>query len=364
MDEVTYSCTRCRRPINAPRSRVLALLAARKVNCQVCGSPLEFPQDVLLEFGASSTASPGGGTPRRADGECPVCARAVRGDPDFPERVLRCSYCGARMRLPLEGNGCRLPPLDGPAAPIDDVKRGLAYMPHGYMGELARDALLARAALGDVVPGETEMLTASLAALARWRPEDHPDAFMPCSEEQAAIIVPLLLFHGTIARPDRRNGVLELVFSLGTLSEPSDVAKTKFAVNVLSTVSLLTLGYGVFFHPHPGEDEDVQHALRVSLRRSEQGVVLGLSHQLDDREPQPASERELAAMREEVIAAAPRFAEYYALIAVYGARSQGSTIMMALPKAIERRIISLGEPLASRAPEIARRLKPSGAAVP
>ncbi len=150
MDDGSYSCSRCRRPITVPRSRALELLAARKVRCQICGSPLDFPPDVLAEFESLSKRS----TPvvRQADAACPICGRAVRGDANDPERILRCSYCGAGMRLPIDGSGCRLPPLNGAAASIEDVMRGLLYMPHDE-GEIARHALLARAAMGEVAPG-------------------------------------------------------------------------------------------------------------------------------------------------------------------------------------------------------------------
>jgi len=356
MDEVTYTCTRCRRPINAPRSRVLALLSAQRVRCQVCGSALEFPDDVLAEFEVISKTPGSNAVVRRADAECPVCARIVRGDAQFPERVLKCGYCGARMRLPLEASGSRPPPLDGPAASVEDVQRGLLYMPHDEMGEIARHALLARAALGEVAPGEAEMLSSVLAALARWRPEQVPDAFLPLSEAQAAIVVPVILFNGHRASVGDRDGVRELVFNVGRSTESAE-NKQRDAINVIGAVTFLAFGFGHFRIP-VGLGEEVQLYSRIALAPAERGVVLGLSHQLGDGIPQPASAAGLAALREQVIGAAPEFAAYYAMMAIYGSWAQGNTIVAAVPKALQRRLTSLGEPLASRAAQLASRLKP------
>ncbi len=124
---------------------------------------------------------------------------------------------------------------------------------------------------------------------------------------------------------------------------------------------MLTVGVGVFMHPGRRDTDEVQKLLRVSLTPVDGGVVLGLSHQLDDDEPQLAGAAEVAALREGVIAAAPRFGEYYALVAIYELWAHGKAIIAAAPNAIERRLRTLGEPLAARATELAGRLKGAGA---
>jgi DNA-directed RNA polymerase subunit RPC12/RpoP len=358
MDEITYTCTRCRRPITAPRVRVLNVLATGKLRCQVCGSLLEFPADIVAEFETLSKTPGAAPYARPADAECPVCARAVRGNAAAPESILRCLFCGTQMRLPIDERGTRLPPSEGPASDPGNVERELLYMPNDELGGISREALLARAARGEVVPGEAEALSRAHAALARWRPEEHDGPFLPLDEDEAATVIPVILFRGQLMRREAAEERTELILHVGTTLEPSDFAKASLTINLLGMAAMFALGSGLFVHSHGGSQEALPIFLRVSLDRVSGGVTLGLSHQIEDRPPVPAGEQGLAAMRAQIIDAAPRLRGYYALLAIFGSWVEGSRTLQVVPKALERRLTSLGSPLAERAVQIAANWKP------
>ncbi len=414
MDEVEYSCSRCRRPIKAPRAQALVLLARKRTRCQVCGADLVFPKDVIDEFegahkvGASDVRAdvsytcgcPGrkykrplgdlvvavtkkkttcpicsqpfafpeevhqavaklraaGQLAREAETSCPICDRTARGDGREPDKVLKCGYCGARFLLPGDGPGCRLLPVEGAAATVEQVQKSLEKMPGDEIGRIVSQALLARAARGEVAKGEAKRLAELHAAIAEWDPNEREECFLPLEEAEAEKVVPALLFPGMVAYRDYPGGVLELVFTIGQSTGLTDQGKLKAAVNVIGVVTLFAAGGG-FFMTGGDDTRAVQHRLRVSVTESGGGVVLGLSHQVDDGTPKLAGKKELAAFREQIKAIEPALRCYYALAAVYGPWAEGTPCVAATESAIEKRLVALGDPLAKKAGQVAPKLR-------
>jgi hypothetical protein len=413
MDEIVYSCSRCKRPIRAPRAQALVLLRKKRTRCQVCGSALEFPKDVLDEFeGAHKVGAKDvredvsfkcegckrtykrplgdlvvaivknkttctlcakpyvfppevheavaklkaqGAIARELEIECPVCLRGVRGDGRAPDTVMTCGYCGARLRAGPDGEGCRAPPLEGAAASPDAVKRALARMPRDEAAVAAGQALLARASRGETAEGEPEAVVERLARLAEWHPEEYSSPFVPLSVADAEAAVPAILFTGLVGHRDRSSGTLELVFTIGRQTAMTGQG----LINVVSLATVLAGGGGVFLLGGDGSTRDALQRLRLSFNETPRGVELGIAHQVDDGRPKRGGAKEHAALRDRLVAMAPAFRNYFALGAIYGACARGSTLVAASVPAIERRLTALGEPLAARAAALAPRLKVS-----
>src|SRR5262249_6656811 len=102
---------------------------------------------------------------------------------------------------------------------------------------------------------------------------------------------------------------------------------------------------------------DAIQRLRVSLIETENGSQLGLARQVDDGRPKPASTTELVALSATPAAGAPADPSHYAPVALFGPWARGMPAFVASEAAILKRLLALGEPLAPRAPTLARRLK-------
>jgi hypothetical protein len=409
-DEVEYSCTKCRRPIRAPRAQVLQLLARNRKRCLLCGSPLEFPADVLAEFDGAhkvgardvrdavsytcggcrrtysrplkdvviaivrgKTTCPvcarpyvfppevdqavaelkaQGSIVRDVSVECPTCDRPARGDLRTPDVVLKCGVCGAQFRA---SEGGWLPPPVAEPVSVGEVKSAIARIPSGEHGTVVADALLARAARAEVTKGEAETLARVMRGLSAWEPEaDDPVPFLPLDVDEAQTVVPWLLMPGLSCFRERTPDGWDLVFTVGRQTELT----AKGALNLLSAVSVLAGGAGLFkIGGSEDSTRDAIQRLRVSLIETEHGSQLGLARQVDDGRPTRASTKELVALSATLAAGAPAIRSYYALVALFGPWARGMPAFVASEAAILKRLLALGEPLASRAATLAPRLK-------
>jgi hypothetical protein len=229
-------------------------------------------------------------------------------------------------------------------------------IPDDELGGVARDALLARAARGEVPSAEAQGTAEWHTALAEWRPgEEEGRLFVPLPAGLAAHVLPATVFAG-LGR-DPASSFRELIFIAG--HERNLTAKG--VVNIVGGAALLATGGGLLLYSglFEGNTRKVVVRLRVSLDPVPGGTELELARQVDDRDPEPVTTKEKEAARDRIMCTASAMRHYLALFAVFGPWASGAPIANAPARAIEARLVSLGEPLASRAEELARKLRSS-----
>lgn len=350
--QVEFSCGACARTMKGTLRQVIDRLRQGKDACQRCGKPLTYPphvrevMDSLVGRGLVAKA---------VDFACLGCARKLAGNTREPEQVVKCSFCGLRVRAPATPGGPpRLPPLDVPAASVADVQQLVRELPRD--AEVAGQALVARAALGEVAHAEAITLVARLRALGGWRPDGNESPpRLPIPLEDAEHVVPWLLFPGMAWIPDRGQAPgLDLVFSAG---KAGTEMSAKTALNVVSLVTLAAGGGGTFLLG--GEpDRERQRRMRVTVTPAgREAVTLAVALQVDDGKPKPEGAKTHARLSQSILERADALRAYYALLALFGPGAAGAVAVVATEPAIRARLEALGGPLAARASALASKLK-------
>jgi hypothetical protein len=229
---------------------------------------------------------------------------------------------------------------------------------------VAREALLARAARGEVGPDEAARAPGLLRALAGWNPaEGDETVHLPLPLDEAEHVVPRLLFGKETWVVDRAGGGVEVVMILDQSGRMGE-AGTMILSSVLGAALIATTGVGFFLVPKVGgrrrgevENPD-QQRLRVALEPRGGGVAIAsVATQTNQGRPRPMPAQALRDMAAAVAGRADVVRLHYVTQALFGPEVRGPAVDGAAPQALVARLQDLGGPLAARAEAIAALLK-------
>lgn len=334
-EQIACTCSQCSRTYSQKLLRLVERVAGSRARCQLCGGSLVLPPrvyDALEELRSHGVLT----EPTRV--QCLLCARESALEGGDRGRLLTCATCGASYLPPREGSGPGRPAPTG--APAADPRE--ADGADGWVGRVLR----ARAQEGSLEAGEARLLQAGFGALRAWEPE--PEALhLPLDPALAEPLVGSLLFPGRPHTVGRFEEGIELIYvvkksSGGKLA--SDLGSTLF-VNVLGTISLMTVGVGLFRRGAKDEvGEGDVHRLRLGVRRSRSGVGVDLElwTQLNADRPQAAPAKALRQLGEALAGTRDVVLAYLGALTLFGPSAAGSRAFSITPEAVAARLAALG----------------------
>lgn len=337
---VEYSCESCCQPMERPLGDLVEMIRRRDTRCTTCGGSLAFPRQVVEVSKALGHQF----DRERFKFPCPLCLRSRFNDPDLPESILRCQYCGASFRAPSASGGTpRIPPLQGQLASIDAVKtlaERLDRNPYGWVA----DVLVARAALNELVLEDAVLVADRLERLDSWKPRNYDEPYIPIPIVEAETVLPFLLFPDETFVSDRSvEGEVDLIFVIG---ESTPLVSTDVAVRILA----LCFGFPQISIPRSEESRTPdQRRLRLTLRSHTDGVFVGFKTQINNEAPTPVPAEVLSAFGERLAMQRDDLFSYYALLALFGGWAGRTSVINATVDAIQSRLRAFGPPLSTRA---------------
>ncbi len=270
---------------------------------------------------------------------CPGCLRKVRTPPG---QLTTCTYCALAFMVDATG-APRLGPRDGAtlAAP-DRVERALARLPSARACDLAGAVLRARTG-ADLIDGEADRVVDALTLIAR--PPVARPTWLPLTVDGAEELVPRVVLGVTTAGVERGERGITLVAVIETRTRLELDLRKRAALRAIDLAAGYALGGGLGVRNPDNVSTDVRNQVRLDLAAVDGGVeVTGLTGQVDQEPPTPATVGQRAALRDRLAACRPALASYYLLAALFGPSCRHGTAFSLTRDAIAARLRALACP--------------------